>query len=303
MRVFLTGSNGFIGSAIVTELVGAGHEVLGLVRSDAAARALEAKGAKAHRGDLDDLDSLRRGVAAADGVVHTAFVHDFSKFKENCEFDRRVIEALGTELVGSDRPFVVTSGTALVSPGQLATEDAVSAIDPNIIPRVATEQATSALLARGVRVSLVRLAPSVHGRDDDGVWKAGFASVLIATAREKGVSAYVGQGIQRWNAVHRLDAARLYRLALENAPIGAKLHAVGDEAVTVREIAEVIGRRLSLSVVSKSRDQAAAHFGWFGTLAGLDIPASSALTQARLGWKPEQPGLLDDLAHGGYFQA
>lgn len=298
MRVFITGGTGFIGSAIVQELLKAGHQVLGLARSDASAKALAAAGAEVHRGDLRDLDSLRRGAASSEGVIHNGFIHDFSRFKEVCEVDRRAVEALGGELAGSNRPFVVTSGTALIAPGRLATENDVSGVDSSVLPRVATEEAATSLAARGVRVSLVRLSPSVHGDGDHG-----FVPMLIAMAREKGVSAYVGDGSNRWNAVHRLDAAQLFRLALEKAPAGARLHAVAEQGVVFREIAEVIGKRLNLPVVSKSKEEAASHFGWFTHFASLDCPASSQLTQERFGWRPARPSLIEDLERGSYFKS
>jgi nucleoside-diphosphate-sugar epimerase len=296
MRVFLTGATGFIGSAIIPELINAGHQVLGLARSDAGAKSLAAAGAKVHRGDLEDLDSLRSGVAAADGVIHAGFIHDFSRFKEVCEIDKRAIETLGAVLAGSDRPIVIASGTALVSPGRLATEESVSTITSADIPRVASEEATTLMATRGVRAALMRLSPTVHGDGDHG-----FVPTLINIAREKGISAYIGDGRNRWNAVHRFDAARLFRLALEKATAGARYHAVGEEGIAFRDIAEVIGKRLNIPVVSKSPEEAANHFGWIGAFAGLDCPASSKLTQERLGWRPAQPTLLTDLERGSYF--
>jgi nucleoside-diphosphate-sugar epimerase len=296
MRVFLTGATGFIGSAIVPELINAGHQVLGLARSDAGAKSLTAAGAKAHRGDLEDLDSLRSGAAAADGVIHAGFIHDFSRFKEVCEVDRRAIETFGAALAGSDRPIVIASGTALVSPGRLATEESVSTITPADFPRVASEEAATLMATRGVRAALMRLSPTVHGDGDHG-----FVPTLINLAREKGVSAYIGDGHNRWNAVHRLDAAHLFRLALEKATAGARYHAVSEEGIAFRDIAEVIGRRLNIPVVSKSPEEAADHFGWFAAFAGLDCPASSKLTQERLGWRPVQTTLLTDLERGSYF--
>jgi nucleoside-diphosphate-sugar epimerase len=296
MRVFVTGATGFIGTAIVKELIGAGHQVLGLARSDAGAKSLASISGNVtvHRGDVEDLESLRRGAAASDGVIHTAFIHDFSKFQVNCEIDRRAVEALGSALAGSDRPLIVTSGTAAAyTPGRLATED-----DPanSPIPRVASEQAADSVATKGVRVSVMRL-PQVH----DPV-KQGFVTYLIAVAREKGVSAYIGDGLNRWPAVQVRDAAKLYKLALEKGMAGARYNAVAEEGVPLREIAEAIGRGLKVPVVSKSAEQAAAHFGWLQAFAGADIPASSALTQKRLGWRPTGPGLIADLNAMNYFQ-
>lgn len=298
MRVFVTGATGFIGSALVRELLDAGHQVLGLARSDASAKALEAAGAEAHRGDLEDLDSLRRGAERADGVLHTGFIHDFSRFKAVCEIDRTAIEAFGEVLAGSDRPLTVTSGIALVSPGRVATEEMAITVGPNTPPRVASEEAADALAAKGVRVSVMRLAPSVHGDGDHG-----FVPMLIDIARQKGVSAYIGEGLNRWTAVHKLDAARLYRLTLENKTPGARFHGTAEEGVVFKDIAAVIGRRLNLPVVSLSKEEAAEHFGWFNHFAGVDSPASSKQTQERLGWSPVNPTLLADMEQGSYFKA
>jgi|SRR5580692_1806390 nucleoside-diphosphate-sugar epimerase len=298
MRVFVTGATGFIGSALVKELTEAGHQVLGLARSDAGAKSLKAAGAQVHRGDVEDLNSLRSGVAASDGVIHTAFVHDFARFKEVCEIDRRAIETLGAALVGSDRPLIVTSGTAVAFvAGRLATEEDA----PNSpVPRVASEEAAAAVAAKGVRVSVMRLS-QVH----DPV-KQGLVTYMIDVAREKGVSAYIGDGRNRWPAVHRLDAAHLYRLALEKAvekgSAGARYNAVAEEGVALREIAEAIGQGLKLPVVSKSPEEAGEHFGWLAHFVAGDIPASSALTQKRLGWRPTGPGLIADLKAMKHFE-
>jgi nucleoside-diphosphate-sugar epimerase len=294
MQVFVTGATGWVGSAVVKELMAAGHRVLGLARSDPGADALKSTGALVHRGSLADLESLRSGARQSDAVIHTAFNHDFSKFAENCAEDERAIEALGSVLEGSNRPLLVTSGVALLSPGRTATEaDAPPANSP--IPRK-SETATEALVKRGVTASSIRLAPSVHGHGDHG-----FVPILIGIARATGVSAYIGDGLNRWPAVHRLDAARLYRLALERGAKGERFHAVAEEGVPFLEIAEVIGRRLNIPVVSKSPAEAAQHFGWFAMFAGIDAPASSARTRAELGWKPEQPGLIADVDHPAYF--
>ena len=298
MRVFVTGATGFIGSAIVQELIGAGHKVIGLARSDAGAKSLVGAGAQVHRGDLEDLESLRSGAASSDGVIHCAFNHDFSKYAANCEADRHAIEAVGSALVGSDRPLIVTSGTAVVlTPGRLSTEEDAPTPSTAGIPRGASEEAAASMAQQGVRVSVVRL-PQVHDRV-----KQGLVTYVIAVAREKGVSAFVGDGLYRWPEVHVLDTARLYRLALEKGDAGARYNAVGEEGVPFREIAEAVGRGLKVKVIAKSPAEASEHFGWLGFFMGIDVPASSARTQERLGWRPTQPGLISDLDHTRYFDS
>jgi nucleoside-diphosphate-sugar epimerase len=295
MRVFITGASGFVGSAVVQELLGAGHQVLGLARSEESAQSLIAAGAEVHRGSLDDLDSLRRGAEGADGVIHCAFIHDFTQYAAAAEADRRAIEAMGAVLAGSNRPFIATSGFAgLTQTGELITED--NTRDPGVPAMRHSEDAVLTLVPQGVRAMVIRLAASVHDKGDHG-----FVPMLIGIAREKGVAAYIGDGSNRWPAVHRLDAARLYRLALENGIAGARYHGVGDEGVTMRTIAEVIGRHLNVPVVSKSQEEAPAHFGWMAGFAGLDIAASSTLTQQRLGWQPTHVALLPDLEQEHYF--
>lgn len=294
MRVFVTGATGFIGTAIVQELIGAGHQVLGLARSDASAQKLTDAGAQVHQGDLEDLDSLRSGVALAEGVIHAGFIHDFTRFEQVCRIDQIAIETIGEVLAGSDRPFIVTSGTALVSPGKLATEDIIPPFNP-AWPR-ASEQAADKVAALGVRAAVIRLSPSVHGEDD----KHGFIPILVNIAREKGVSAYLGEGLNRWNAVNRLDAAHLYRLALENAAPGLRFHACAEEAISVKTIAEAIGNQLNIPSVSLSQEKANEHFGWFSAMAAIDCPASSDWTQQKLNWHPTHAALIADIQNGIY---
>ncbi|MGN3962238.1 SDR family oxidoreductase [Burkholderia gladioli] len=296
MRIFLTGATGFIGSALVPELIQAGHQVLGMTRSEAGAQALRAAGAEAHHGTLEDPDSLSRGAAQADAVIHAAFDHDFSNFVANCEKDKRAIAALGSALKGSNRPLLITSGTGVGSGehGEPASEDVFNTRHPN--PRIGSEEAGNALLEAGVNVSVMRL-PQVHNP-----YRQGLVSPLVAIARDKGVVAYVGEGNNRWPAGHLSDAVRLYRLAIEKAQPGARYHAVGEEGIRSREIAEVLGRGLKLPVVSIEPGEAAAHFGWMAMFVQLDMPASSALTQARLGWKPTGPTLITDLDEGKFAE-
>lgn len=292
MRVFVTGAAGFIGTVTTRELIANGHEVVGLARSDANVETLKRLGAKVHRGSLEDLDSLRAGAKEADGVIHLAFIHDFTKFEENGQVDKRAIEAMGGVLEGTNKPFVVTSGTLLVAPGRLATEeDPVASGGPR-----ESEGAGLAFAARGVRAMAVRL-PQVHGADG----KCGLLNLLLDLAREKRISGYVGDGGNRWSGAHRLDVARLYRLALEKGKPGASYHAVADEGVTARDIAEIVGRHLKVPVASISPEDIAAHFGFMAMFAAMDGAASSALTQKWLGWKPVEIGMIADISRPGYF--
>ncbi len=294
MRVFVTGAAGFIGSGVVPELIRAGHTVTGLARSDANIETLTRMGASVMRGSLEDLDSLKRGAAEADGVIHLAFIHDFAKFAENGQIDKRAIEAMGETLSGTNKPLVVTSVVCLLTPGRLSPEDDIARVG-EAIPRV-SEHAAFAFATRGVRVSAVRL-PQVHGADG----KAGFVGYLHQIAQAKGVSAYIGDGSNRWAAAHRADVAPVYRLAMEKGEAGARYHAVGDEGVRLRDIAEMIGRQLNIPIVSIKPEQAPEHFGWLALFASGDAPSSSALTQQRLGWKPTNIGLIADISRPGYF--
>jgi nucleoside-diphosphate-sugar epimerase len=308
MRVFVTGASGWIGSAVVPELIGAGHQVTGLARSDASAEALTAAGAQVRRGTLDDLDTLRDAAAASDGVIHLAFKHDIAftgDFQGAADADRRAVEIFGEVLAGSDRPLVIASGTLGVAPGRVATERDGHDLDPGLAAahgagpatRLATAEFVLSLASRGVRSSVMRLPPTNHGDGDNG-----FMATLVAIARDKGSAAYIGDGSNRWPAVHRLDSARLFRLAAEKAPAGSTLHAVADQGVPIRDVAEVIGRHLDVPVVSIPAEQAAEHFTWLGGFIGMDAPASSALTRELMGWQPAQPGLIEDLDKGHYFE-
>jgi len=295
MRVFVTGATGYIGSAVVRELLAAGHQVVGLARSDTAAAALAAAGVAVHRGSLADLERLRSGAVAADGVIHLAYVHDFSDIEAAGATDLRAVETMLAALEGSGKPFVNTSGTLMLGMlGRLGTEEDAGPVG---VRRVDSENATVSAAGRGVRGAVVRLAPTVHGEGD----QHGFLPSLIGIARAKGVSAYVGDGSNRWPAVHRLDAARLFRLALEAAPAGSRLHGAGEEGVPFRDIAGAIGRQLKLPVVSVAAEGAGAHFGWLSAMVSIDNPTSSALTQQRLGWRPQGPGLIADIEQGHYF--
>jgi nucleoside-diphosphate-sugar epimerase len=307
MRVLITGGSGWIGSAIVPELLGAGHQVVGLARSDGSATALAAAGAEVLRGTLDDLDTLRSAAAGSDGVIHAAFKHDIAfsgDFQGAADADRRAIETFGDALAGTDRPLVIASGTLGLTPGRLATERDGHDLDPDTAhliggaaTRLGNAELALSLASRGVRSSVVRLAPSVHGDGDHG-----FVASLVGIARDQGVSGYIGDGSNRWTGVHRLDAAHLFCLALEQAPAGTTLHGVADQGVPIRAVAEVIGRQLDLPVVSVAPEDAAEHFGWLAGFLAADSPASSALTRELLGWQPTRPGLIEDLEQGHYFR-
>ncbi|MGD1223472.1 SDR family oxidoreductase [Streptomyces krungchingensis] len=300
MRFFVTGASGWIGSAVVPELIDAGHQVVGLARSDASAEALTEAGAEVVRGTVDDLDVLRDAAVASDGVIHLAFKHDIAftgDFQGAAQADRRAVDAFGEALAGTGRPFVLASGVAGLAPGRVATERSTPVIDGSPVSmRQATAQKVLDLASRGVRSSVVRLSPTCHGEGDQG-----FMATLVDIARAKGVSGYIGDGANRWPAVHRLDAARLFRLAAEQAPAGTVLHGVAEEGVAIRDVAEVIGRHLDVPMVSVAPDRAAEHFTWLGAFLGLDSPASNTLTREQLGWEPTRPGLLEDLGKGHYF--
>jgi nucleoside-diphosphate-sugar epimerase len=306
MRIFVTGASGWIGSAVVPELIGAGHRVVGLARSDASAESLAAAGAEVQRGTLDDLDSLREAAAASDGVIHLAFKHELAfsgDFEGAADADRAAVQMFGEALAGSDRPLVIASGMLGLAPGRVATErdahgpDAATAgFGGGPQKRWETSELVLSMAERGVRSSIVRLPPTNHGDGDNG-----FIAMVVAIAREKGVSGYIGDGANRWPAVHRLDSAQLFRLAVEKAPAGSTLHASAEEGVPIRDIAETIGRGLDVPVASVSAENAGEHFTWLAGFLGLDSPASSALTQELLGWHPTHPGLISDLEQGHYF--
>jgi nucleoside-diphosphate-sugar epimerase len=296
MKIFVTGATGFIGSAVVRELIARGHSVIGLARTDAGAEALARAGVAVQRGDLKDPDGLAAAARASDGVIHTAFIHDFSNIEASGEIDRVAIETTGAALAGSDRPFIIASGTAHVGFGRVVTENDMPGPEVTVRHRIPQEELMLVLATRGVRAMIMRLPPTVHGDGDHQ-----FVPAIIAVARKHGVSAYIGDGANRWPAVHRLDAANVFALAVEKGSAGARYHAVADEGVPMRDIAGVIGKRLGIPVVSKSGEQAAAHFEWLARFVALDCPASSQQTRRQLGWSPVHPGLIPDLETGSYF--
>jgi nucleoside-diphosphate-sugar epimerase len=290
MKVFVTGATGFIGSAVVQELLRAGHEVTGLARSEESSEKLKALGAKVLKGSLEDLESLKKGASESGGIIHTGFIHDFSKFKENCEIDRKAIHAMGSVLLGSHRPLIITSGIGLLTSGKLGVETDIP--NGSLNPRIASEEAARSLMDRGVHVSIVRLPPSVHGKGDHG-----FVPFLMNFAREKGISAYVGKGENHWPAVHRFDAATLFKLALEKGAKGACYHGVAEQGIPFKDIAEAIGKKLNLPVKSIDQSEASSHFSWFAHFAAIDVPASSKETRDQLGWKTEGIDLLTDISN------
>lgn len=295
MKVFVTGATGFVGTAVVQELLANGHQVLGLARSEESANKLIAAGAEAHRGDLNDFESLKSGAEVSDAVIHLGFVHDFTRFAEMCELDGKVIETIGEALLGNEKPFLITSGTALFSKDGLTVETDRS-VNPH--PRIATENAADSVSAKGVKVAVIRLSPSVHGKGD----VIGFVPTLIRIAKEKGKSAVINDGKNFWPAVHKLDAAKLYRLALEKPfESGTRYHAVAEQGIPFKDIATFIAERLLVPVVSLNSDEAAEHFGWFAHFAKLNNLTSSEETKSALGWEPQHPTLMDDLQSDVYF--
>jgi nucleoside-diphosphate-sugar epimerase len=307
MKIFVTGASGWIGSAVVPELLSAGHQVVGLARSDESAEALHAAGVTVIRGDIDDLNILRQAAAASDGVIHLAFKHELAfsgNFKGAAYSDRQAVEVFAEALKGTDKPLVIASGVLGLTPGKVATEqdghqsEALTAHGEGPAARLATAEYTLSLKSHGIRSVVMRLPPTNHGDGDNG-----FMATLVGIARQKGASGYIGDGQNRWPAVHRLDSARLFRLAVEQAPAGSTLHAVAEEGIAIRDIAEVIGRQLHLPVVSIAPEEAAEHFSWLANFLALDSPASSTLTRELMGWQPSHPGLIADLDQGHYFKA
>lgn len=296
MRVFVTGASGFVGSAIVKELIEARHQVLGMVRSDSGAEKVAKAGAEVHRGDIYDLESVQQGAASCEAIIHTAFNHDFSNFKANCETDRKVVEALGTIVAGTDHPLIITSGVGLLNYGRLVNEDDIPPASSETIPRVASEEAAKAAADSGSKVYIVRLPPTVHDKGDHG-----FIPIVINTAKQKGASAYIGEGKNQWPAVNREDAAKLYRLIAEQKPEQKVFHAVAEQGIEFRNIAEAIGKGLNLPVISKTGKDAEDHFGWFTHFASINCPSTSTKTRQAVNWQPTRSTLLEDLAAGFYF--